>query len=94
MYFLVFLFINLAFLVLLLRLSKWYDIRKEGYWYHLACLNLAAFLIVINEQVNLLLDYPFIIKLFIALAIAYIALGLFKNRITDFFNDVFKDSKK
>ncbi|RNI29623.1 hypothetical protein EFA69_08680 [Rufibacter immobilis] len=90
----VILFFNLAFLAMLFRLSTWYNIRKEGYGYHLVCLNFAALLIFINEQISFFIDYPFIIKVIVALSIPYLALGLFKKRLTDFVNSLLGDSRK
>lgn len=75
------LFINVAFFLMLMRLSSWYNLKREDYGFHLICLNLTALLLVLNENMDIFIEYPFSIKLFSALALVYGVLGFFRKRM-------------
>lgn len=74
-------FLNAGFAVILLRLSRWYKLKVEDYFYHMICLNAVIALLYVGKRFNTLVDYPISVRFFAALAIVYLLAEPFRKNL-------------
>lgn len=72
---------NIVFILMLLRASRWFKLKKEDYWFYMINLNLVAILMFLNEYFEIATDYPFALKLLVSFAFAFTFLELFRKPI-------------
>ena len=78
---LIIILLNIAFVGMLWRLSTWYKIKAEDYWFYLVSLNLVALLMILNEYFDIATDYPFAVKFLIIFGFVFLIMEINKKHI-------------
>lgn len=94
MYIGLYLLLNVVFAILIWRISGWFKITTEDFWFYMLNFNLVAILIIINEYYGFTVDYSFGVKYSVIVLSTFIIMEFFKKRIIRTFRGLMKKQSK
>lgn len=81
MYIGLYLLLNVVFALIIWRISGWFKITAEDFWFYLLNLNLVTILIIPNEYYEIATDYPAAVKYLVIVFSTFVIMEFFKKKM-------------